>query len=330
MYGEYNVKLRNIVAIIAYLIILIGWTLIFIIIYNGNSAFLIIGSTIDIFIVFLLLRAILHSRSSYSVQDKIVVITGASMGIGEAVVRRLATKGAKMVLASRSTTRLDIIAKDLQLSYPNIELLVIPTDITKRESIDQLVSKTLERFGRIDVLVNCSGLGINKSFLEISNQDIDMIYDVNLKGLVYISRAVLPIMLNNTGKIKGEIVNVSSTLGLKGTSGFTLYCSAKSAVITLTEGLIAEFDHLGIKTSVILPGPVKSHFSDNILGEKYKPMGVPVSWVGNKIVTTLEQGRSQKRVYDTVLALFLGEFLIPFFGWFVDIFMEKFVPRISS
>ena len=310
-----------------YLILLIGWTIFFIIIQSNNSFLLILGPTIDIFMILLLVRAILRYKNSYSVQNKIIVITGSSMGIGEHVVRKLASKGAKLVLAARSANRLDTIAKDLQLSYPNIELLVIPTDITKRESIDNLISKTLERFDKIDVLVNCSGLGINKSFLDISNQDIDTIYDVNLKGLVYITRTVLPIMLNNTGAIKGEIINVSSTLGLKGTSGFTLYCSAKSAVITLTEGLIAEFDRLGIKTSVILPGPVKSHFSDNILGEKYKPMGVPASWVGNKIVAVLEQGRSQKRVYDTVLALLLGEVFIRFFGLFVDIFMAKIVPK---
>ena len=192
------------------------------------------------------------------IKDRVVIVTGASSGIGEATARAFGQQGAKIALAARRVDRLETVAKDIEAFGTEAEALVVAADLSQLADIQNLVNQTLARFGRIDVLFNNAGFG-RLDWLENLDpvQDIEAQYAVNVLGVVQTTRQVLPVMIGQKG---GHIINMASMAGLVGTPTYTIYASTKFAVRGFSEALRREVAPWGIHVPVIYPGGVATKF----------------------------------------------------------------------
>ena len=186
----------------------------------------------------------------------VILITGASSGIGAATARLFGRQGYRVVLAARRKEHLDSIAEEIEAFGG--ESLVVPTDITRLEEIERLVTCSLEHFGQIDVLLNNAGLG-RLSWLENLDftEDIDFQIQVNLTGLIQTTRAVLPHMLVRK---QGHIINMGSMASLIATPTYTVYAATKYGIRGFTEALRREVGVSGIEVTGIYPGGVATEF----------------------------------------------------------------------
>ena len=194
-----------------------------------------------------------------SVQDKIVIITGASRGIGKATALLFGEKGARVVIAARSQDDLEKTASEMIKKNPKSEVLAVVSDVTQEKSIKNLVQQAIQKFGRIDILVNNAGIGINKPVAEFTTLDWDLTLNTNLKGPFLISREVLPIMIKQR---EGQIINISSGAGKNPIKNYAAYCASKFGLIGFSESLALEVRNYNIKVSVLLPGTTATHFGD--------------------------------------------------------------------
>lgn len=191
------------------------------------------------------------------IENKVVVITGASSGLGEAAARHLAKHGAKLVLGARRLDRLQALAKELSLS----DEAVVQTDVTQRAQVESLVDRAVQNHGRIDVLINNAGLMPN-SFLErLHVAEWDRMIDVNIKGVLYGIAAALPHMI---AQKSGHIINVASVAGHKVGPGGAVYAATKHAVRVISEGLRQEVKPHNIRTTIISPGAVATELTKTI------------------------------------------------------------------
>jgi len=187
------------------------------------------------------------------VEGKVVVITGASSGLGEAAARLLADEGATVVLGARREDRIRALADEL--TRRGDQALAVPTDVTRRDQVQRLVDSAVEAYGRIDVLINNAGLMPLSPLDRLKVDEWDRMIDVNLKGVLYGIAAALPHMQRRKS---GHIINVSSVAGHKVRAGNTVYAATKHAVLALSEGLRQEVKPYNIRTTVISPGVVLS------------------------------------------------------------------------
>jgi NADP-dependent 3-hydroxy acid dehydrogenase YdfG len=191
------------------------------------------------------------------IEGKVVVITGASSGLGEAAARHLTAQGAKVVLGARRIDRLQALAKELSL----IDGAVVQTDVTDVGQVRRLVDRAVQLHGRIDVLINNAGLMPHSPLERLKVEDWDRMIDVNIKGVLYGIAAALPHM---TAQKSGHIINVSSVAGHKVRSAGAVYSATKTAVRVISEGLRQEVKPYNIRTTVISPGAVESELPDSI------------------------------------------------------------------
>jgi NADP-dependent 3-hydroxy acid dehydrogenase YdfG len=194
-----------------------------------------------------------------NIQGKIIVITGASSGLGEATARYLSVRGATVVLGARRVDRLQQLAGELNAAGG--KALAIATDVTKHEQVKQLVDTAVERFGRIDVMLNNAGLMPHSPLERLKIDDWDRTIDVNIKGVLYGIAAALPHMQRQKS---GHIINVSSVAGHKVRPAGAVYSATKTAVRVLSEGLRQEVKPYNIRTTVISPGAVASELPQSI------------------------------------------------------------------
>lgn len=189
-------------------------------------------------------------------KDKVAVITGGSKGIGKAIALDLAKAGANIVLAARNENELNQAAKEI--SKHGVEVLSVRTDVRNPKDVENLASKTNERFGAVQVLVNNAGIGHFREVLQLSNEDFQSILETNLNGTFYCSKAFLPGMIE---KREGHIVNISSLAGKNTFAGGSAYCASKHGLIAFSECLMLEVRHHNIKVTTICPGSVATDFS---------------------------------------------------------------------
>jgi NADP-dependent 3-hydroxy acid dehydrogenase YdfG len=192
-----------------------------------------------------------------NIDGKVIVITGASSGLGEAATRHLAAEGAKLVLGARRVDRLQKLAGELKLGCT----AAIQTDVTDREQVRRLVDGAVEAHGRIDAIINNAGLMPHSPLERGKVNDWDRMVDVNLKGVLYGIAAALPYMIRQKS---GHIINVSSVAGHKVRPGSAVYAATKAAVRMLSEGLRQEVKPYNIRTTVISPGAVQSELPQSI------------------------------------------------------------------
>jgi NADP-dependent 3-hydroxy acid dehydrogenase YdfG len=199
---------------------------------------------------------------SGGIEKKVVVITGASSGLGEATARHLAAQGAIVALGARRADRIEALAEELTAAGHRAR--AVPTDVTDRDQVRRLVDTAVEEFGRVDVMLNNAGLMPLAPLERLKLDEWDRMIDVNIKGVLYGIAAALPHMKEQRS---GHIINVSSVYGHVVDPGATVYCATKFAVRALSEGLRREVKPYNIRTTVISPGAVSTELLEHI-GEK--------------------------------------------------------------
>ena len=202
------------------------------------------------------------------IKGKVIIITGASSGIGEATALKLSKEGAKVVLTARRKEKLEELKKKIE--DQGGEALIVTGDVTKKSDYEELVKKTLEEFKTIDALINNAGL-MPLSFVEkLKTDEWEKMVDVNIKGVLNGVAAVLPTMIKNKG---GNIINISSSAEHKYFPGGAVYCATKSAVKMFSEGLRQELaPKYGINVTSIEPGAVSTELTNTITDEDIKEM----------------------------------------------------------
>jgi short-subunit dehydrogenase len=195
------------------------------------------------------------------IKGKVVIVTGASSGIGEAAARQFAREGAKVVLAARRVDRLQSLAQEIAAMGTGAETLVVQADLSKLEDIQSLINQTIDKYGRIDVLVNNAGFG-RLDWLEKLDpiKDIQSQFDVNVLGVIQTTRQTLPVMMKQRS---GHIINMCSMAGLVATPTYTIYAACKHAVHGFSEALRREAKPWGIDVSMIYPGGVTTEFGQH-------------------------------------------------------------------
>lgn len=184
-------------------------------------------------------------------KDRIAIITGAGRGIGRATALAFAREGADIVLAARTESEIKSVASEIEKL--GRRALPIKTDVQKKNEVENLVSDTINKFGKVDILVNNAGVAIHNPIHKIREEDWDLTMGVNLKGVFLCTQAVFSLMCEQK---YGHIVNVSSVSGKYGHVNGGAYCASKFAVIGLTETTNNEGRQHGVKASVVCPGPV--------------------------------------------------------------------------
>ena len=195
---------------------------------------------------------------STNIQGKVVVITGASSGLGQATARLLSVQGATVVMGARRIDRLQALAQELA---GRRKALAVATDVTQRDQVKRLVEATVQAYGRIDVMINNAGLMPHSPLERLKVDDWDRTIDVNIKGVLYGIAAALPYMKEQKS---GQIINVSSVAGHKVGPGSAVYAATKHAVRALSEGLRQEVKPYKIRTTVISPGAVATELPNSI------------------------------------------------------------------
>ncbi len=188
---------------------------------------------------------------SNNIEGKVVVITGASSGLGEATARHLSAQGASVVLGARRQDRIQALARELTGS--GSKAIAVITDVADREQVGKLVDAAAQAYGRIDVMINNAGLMPQAPLERLKIDEWDQMIDVNIKGVLYGIAAALPYMKQQKA---GHFINVSSVAGHKVGPGFAVYAATKHAVRALSEGLRQEVKPYNIRTTVISPGVV--------------------------------------------------------------------------
>ncbi|WP_017651354.1 SDR family oxidoreductase [Fortiea contorta] len=189
-------------------------------------------------------------------QDRVIVVVGATGGIGSALTRKLAHTGARLVLTARDAVRLATLADEL----PG-EVLTIPCDITDPQQVDILVEKAITQFGQIDVLVNAAGAGILKPYNSLEPADLDKMLDINLKGSFYTTQAVAEEMQKRKS---GHICNVVGILGKHSMAMAAAYSASKFGVVGFSKCMAEELKRFGIKFTLFYFGGVDSPFWDHV------------------------------------------------------------------
>ncbi|CDR51075.1 SDR family oxidoreductase [Staphylococcus schweitzeri] len=191
--------------------------------------------------------------------DKVAVVTGAGSGIGEAVATLLHEEGVKVILAGRNKDKLQNVAN--QLAQDSVK--VVPTDVTKKEEVDELIKIAQQTFGGLDIVINSAGQMLSSKITDYQVDEWDSMIDVNIKGTLYTAQAALPTMLKQSS---GHLINIASISGFEVTKSSTIYSATKAAVHTITQGLEKELAKTGVKVTSISPGMV-----DTAITAAYNP-----------------------------------------------------------
>jgi len=227
-----------------------------------------------------------------NIADKVVVITGASSGIGESTAKLLARHGAKVVMGARRKDRIDAVVKEI--SGAGGKAIGFAVDVTKRAELEALIKGAVDSFGRVDVMVNNAGIMPIAPIKLLKVEEWDRQIDVNIKGVLYGVAAALPQMQKQKS---GHIINVASVFGIKVFApGGTVYSATKSAVRALTEGLRVELHSENIRCTMISPGAVATEIPESSseeatrenLREFYK-MAIPANSIASAIAYAIEQ-----------------------------------------
>ncbi|MEC3993192.1 SDR family oxidoreductase [Actinacidiphila sp. DG2A-62] len=232
------------------------------------------------------------SGGADGIGGKVVAVTGASSGIGEATALRMAERGAAVVLGARRTDRLEALVDRIRAAGGRAE--AVPTDVTRREDLDRLVAAAVERFGRLDVLVSNAGIARNALFTDLDVAAWDAMIDVNVRGVLHGIAAALP-QFRRQGR--GHLVTIVSTSGLKIVPTQGVYAGTKNAVRTLLEALRQESTDGVLRTTSISPGYVRTELVDYIddpeiraeVRERMATLGIDPDAVARAVAFAVEQ-----------------------------------------
>ena len=226
----------------------------------------------------------------HSHQEKVVLITGASSGIGEATARLLASQGARVVLGARRTERLQVIADEIRAAGGGAEVRSL--DVTRMEDVQAFADFALELHGRVDVLVNNAGVMPLSRLDALKIEEWNRMIDVNIRGVLHGIAAVLPSMQQRRS---GQIINIASIGAYAVSTTAAVYCATKYAVRALSEGLRQEVGG-DVRVTVIAPGVTESELADSISDEggraemrEFRKIAIPASAIARAIAYAVEQ-----------------------------------------
>ncbi len=251
-------------------------------------------------------------------KDKVVIITGASSGIGLASAKAFANEGAKLVLAARSIDKLQAIAKEIDPSGE--KCLAVKTDVTQEEDCIQLVQMTIEKFNRLDILINNAGISMRALLVDVETHVLRKVMDVNFWGTVYCTKYALPYLQQS----KGTLVGISSIAGFHGLPGRSAYSASKFAMHGFLESVRIENQKLGVHVMVLAASFTNSNIRKYALNEKGEPQGeTPKS---EEKLTSPEKVaknliRSIKKKKRTRIMSFEGQYMVLF---------QRIVPLLTD
>lgn len=192
-------------------------------------------------------------------KNKNALITGAGKGIGKAIALALAKEGVNIILVARTQEEIDSVAAKVRSL--RVKALAITADVADINSVNAAVAKALNEFGTIDILINNAGIAAFGKFLDLEPTDWERIIQVNLMGTYYVTRAVLPNMIERQS---GDIINISSTAGLSGNALTSAYSASKFAVLGLTEALMQEVRKHNIRVTALTPSTVATDMAKEL------------------------------------------------------------------
>jgi uncharacterized protein len=222
-------------------------------------------------------------------KNKVVLITGASSGIGKQTAIEFAKLGSSIILVARRKNKLEQVENELKQF--NVSTLVCVCDVSKKDQVGKMSKIVLEKFNSIDILVNNAGFAIYGSVYDLSINDIESQMETNYFGMVYCTKNFLPLMLE---KKSGHIVNVASVAASFGLPGIASYCASKFAMLGFSEGLKHELSGTGVGITVVSPIMVKTDFFDHSSFEKmpkYSPTSLSAKTVAKAIVKASSSSR---------------------------------------
>lgn len=202
---------------------------------------------------------------SKRLQDKVAIITGASRGIGREIALLFAKEGAKLTLTARNNEALSAVAKEITEAGGS-EPLLVAVDVKDAQKVQELVDKTLDKYGRVDILVNNAGVTKDTLFVRMTEVDWDEVLDTNLKGTFLCMRAVSKVMMKQRA---GRIINMASVIGLTGNAGQANYAASKAGIIALTKSVAKELGSRNVLANAIAPGFIETEMTQG-LGEETK------------------------------------------------------------
>lgn len=197
----------------------------------------------------------MNLESLFSLKDKNALVIGGSKGIGKAMAEGLSAAGAVTILCSRKQNELDEAAADLTALTGNLSV-GMAGDVSTREGCQRLVDQVAERFGHIDILINCAGVNARSSALEFTEEEWDSVQNTQLKGVFFMCQAVARHMVAHG--IRGKIINIGSISSVIGLPNMISYCAAKGGIVQLTRGLAVELADHGICVNAMIPGYTKT------------------------------------------------------------------------
>jgi len=227
-----------------------------------------------------------------NIAGKVVVITGASSGLGEATARYLAARGATVVLGARRAERLQTLADEI--TQAGSKAFARVTDVTDAEQVQTLVDAAIEKYGRIDVILNNAGVMPHSPLERRKIDDWNRTIDINIKGVLYGIAAALPHMQRQKS---GHIINVSSVAGHRVGPGSAVYAATKTAVRVISEGLRQEVKPWNIRTTIISPGAVATELPNSIteadvargIGQFYEQYAIPADSFARAVAFAIGQ-----------------------------------------
>lgn len=258
---------------------------------------------------------------------KRILITGASSGIGRAVARACAGKGAKVVLAARSTEELNQAAEEIR--GRGGEALVVPTDVTRDEDRARMFETVEHEWGGLDILINNAGIAAHGHFIDLTPEILRQTMELNFFAMAENCRRAIPLLAEGREPM---IVNVSSMAGRRGVPAWTDYSASKFAVCGFSEALRAELVRFGIDLMLVVPGLTKSNFGKNLLARHGRlpakfDHGVTPEEVAGRIAHGMEKGTHELRIERDARLLLFVNWLAP---WFVDWKMANVVRKLYS
>lgn len=229
---------------------------------------------------------------SNNIEGKVVVITGASSGLGEATARHLSAQGAIVVLGARRVDRIQSLAQEL--IDKGGKALAMATDVTRHEDVKALVDAAVQTFGRVDVMLNNAGLMPHSPLERLKIDDWNQTIDVNIKGVLYGIAAALPHMKLQKS---GQIINVASVAARIVRPGSAVYAATKSAVLMISEGLRQEVKPYGLRTTILSPGAVATELPNSItepdiagfISKFYEEIAIPAESFARAVAFAISQ-----------------------------------------
>src|SRR3989339_339372 len=211
-------------------------------------------------------------------KDKVALITGGAQGIGRAIADKLANEGAKIVIVDVMEDAAKKTAEEIS-KEKNVESLSLKIDVSSSQETDEMVKKTVEKFGKIDIIINNAGITRDNLLVRMSDEEWDKVIAINLKGVFNCSKAAAKVMMKQRS---GKIVNIASVVGLMGNAGQVNYSASKGGVIALTKTLARELASRNINVNAVAPGFIKTAMTDKLSDEAKKKLTdiIPLNRLG--------------------------------------------------